>query len=37
MNGFPLDTAKELMRNLLGRLRPTDYFNVVLFSGAAAP
>jgi Ca-activated chloride channel family protein len=35
MHGFPLDTAKALMRNLLGRLRPTDQFNVVLFSGAA--
>ncbi|MEA2697778.1 MAG: Ca-activated chloride channel [Myxococcales bacterium] len=35
MHGFPLDTAKELMRHLLGRLRPTDYFNVALFSGAA--
>ena len=35
MHGFPLDTAKTLMRNLLGKLRPTDMFNVVLFSGAA--
>lgn len=34
MNGFPLDTAKTLMRNLLGRLRPTDTFNVGLFAGA---
>jgi Ca-activated chloride channel homolog len=36
MMGFPLDTAKELMRNLLGRLRPTDRFDVVLFSGTSA-
>jgi Ca-activated chloride channel family protein len=36
MMGFPLDTAKELMRNLLSRLRPTDRFDVVLFSGASA-
>jgi Ca-activated chloride channel family protein len=36
MAGFPLDTAKELMRNLLGRLRSSDHFDVVLFSGAAA-
>jgi Ca-activated chloride channel family protein len=36
MEGFPLDTAKALMRDLLRRLRPTDSFNVVLFSGAAA-
>ena len=35
MHGFPLETAKVLMRNLLGKLRPSDYFNVVLFSGAA--
>ena len=33
MNGFPLDTAKELMRDLLGGLRPTDTFNVLLFAG----
>ncbi len=36
MHGFPLDTAKTLMRNLLPRLRPTDHFNIVLFSGASA-
>jgi Ca-activated chloride channel family protein len=36
MNGFPLDTAKELMGNLLGQLRPTDRFDVALFSGASA-
>jgi Ca-activated chloride channel family protein len=35
MHGFPLDTAKTLMRNLLSKLRPTDSFNIVLFSGAA--
>jgi Ca-activated chloride channel family protein len=35
MHGFPLDTAKVLMRGLLERLRPTDYFNIVQFSGAA--
>jgi Ca-activated chloride channel family protein len=34
MHGFPLDTAKALMRNLLGQLRPTDLVNVALFSGA---
>ncbi len=34
MYGFPIDTAKELMRNLLGKLRPTDHFDLVLFSGA---
>jgi Ca-activated chloride channel family protein len=35
MIGFPLDTAKRLMRDLLGGLRPTDSFDVVLFSGAS--
>lgn len=33
MNGFPLDTAKHLLRDLLGQLRPSDMFNVVLFAG----
>lgn len=33
MNGFPLDTAKALMRDLLGGLRSTDTFNVLLFAG----
>ena len=35
MRGFPLDTAKRVMRDLLGGLRPSDSFNVVLFSGAS--
>ena len=35
MHGFPLDTAKRLIRELIGRLRPTDSFNVILFSGAS--
>jgi Ca-activated chloride channel family protein len=33
MSGFPLETAKGLLQELIGNLRPTDYFNVVLFSG----
>jgi Ca-activated chloride channel family protein len=33
MEGFPLDTAKRLLEDLIGKLRPTDYFNVVLFAG----
>ena len=33
MHGFPIDTSKELMRNLLPKLRPTDHFNIVCFSG----
>jgi Ca-activated chloride channel family protein len=36
MHGFPLDTTKALMRDLLGRLRPTDTFNVELFSGGSS-
>jgi Ca-activated chloride channel family protein len=35
MGGFPLDTAKTLMSELIGGLRPTDRFNVLLFSGAS--
>lgn len=33
MQGFPLQTTKTLMHDLLGRLRPTDKFDVMLFSG----
>ncbi len=35
MYGFPLDTAKTLMRELIGGLRPTDSFNILLFSGGS--
>ncbi len=35
MHGFPLDTAKVLMNELLRGLRPSDSFNVLLFSGSA--
>ncbi len=35
MHGFPLDTAKALMRDLLPRLRPVDRFNIVFFSGGS--
>lgn len=34
MNGFPLETAKQLMRNLLGTLREKDHFNLLLFAGS---
>ena len=34
MHGFPLDTAKALLRELIGNLRPSDTFNVLLFSGS---
>ena len=33
MDGFPLETSKRLLRELIGQLRPTDLFNVVLFAG----
>ncbi len=36
MQGFPLETTKALMKDLLGRLRRTDKFNVLLFSGDVA-
>lgn len=35
MHGHPLNTAKTLLRNLIGGLRPIDTFNVVLFSGSS--
>jgi len=33
MHGFPLATAKALLRELIGRLRPSDTFNVIPFAG----
>ena len=33
MEGFPLNTSKRLLKDLIGQLRPTDLFNVVLFAG----
>ncbi len=33
MHGFPLDISKKLLKNLIGNLRTTDRFNVLLFSG----
>ncbi|MDA0810960.1 MAG: VIT domain-containing protein [Verrucomicrobia bacterium] len=35
MEGFPLNTAKQLMANLLKEMRPTDRFNVLLFAGSS--
>ncbi|MBS1190949.1 MAG: von Willebrand factor type like domain [Rhodocyclaceae bacterium] len=35
MHGFPLETSKELVHNLLDRLRPSDRFNVLLFAGGS--
>jgi len=36
MHGFPLDTSKALLRDLIGNLRPMDRFNVLLFAGGSA-
>ncbi len=36
MYGFPLEISKKLLRNLIGNLRPTDKFNVLLFSGGSS-
>lgn len=35
MHGFPLDTAKRLMRELFAELKTDDVFNVLLFAGAS--
>ena len=35
MNGYPLEVSKELMRNLLCQLAPTDTFNVQLFASSS--
>lgn len=34
MHGFALDTAKDVLQRLIGGLRPSDTFNVLLFSGS---
>lgn len=36
MNGFPLEISKKLLKNLIGSLRPSDKFNVLLFSGGSS-
>ena len=36
MYGYPLDTAKELIRDLVGSLREDDCFNVILFADEVA-
>lgn len=35
MEGYPLDTAKQVIRDLVSNLRETDSFNLILFSGAS--
>jgi Ca-activated chloride channel family protein len=36
MYGFPIDISKKLLKDLIGNLRPTDKFNVLLFSGGSS-
>ncbi|HUG25774.1 VIT and vWA domain-containing protein [Piscinibacter sp.] len=35
MHGYPLETAKALLQELIGGLRPSDTFNVMLFAGSS--
>ncbi len=36
MHGFPLDTAKALMQDVITNLKPQDFMNVLLFAGGSA-
>jgi len=36
MSGYPLDTAKELIRDLVTNLNETDTFNLILFANESA-
>jgi Ca-activated chloride channel family protein len=36
MHGFPLDTAKVLMKNVIKDLKPQDFLNVLLFASGSA-
>lgn len=33
MYGYPIEISKKLLKDLIGNLRPTDKFNVLLFAG----
>ncbi|MBM3435549.1 MAG: TonB family protein, partial [Bacteroidetes bacterium] len=35
MSGFPLEVSKTLLKDLIGNLRPSDKFNVILFAGGS--
>jgi Ca-activated chloride channel family protein len=35
MHGFPLEISKKLLKDLIGNLRTTDKFNVLLFAGGS--
>lgn len=36
MHGFPLEMSKKVLKDLIGNLRPSDQFNVILFSGGSS-
>ncbi len=36
MNGFPLDISKKLLKDLIGKLKPDEKFNVLLFASSSA-
>jgi len=36
MHGYPLDISKKLLQELIGNLRSTDTFNVLLFAGSSS-
>lgn len=36
MEGFPLNTAKQVIKELMKGMRPDDTFNVMLFSGSSS-
>ncbi|MBN2543142.1 AgmX/PglI C-terminal domain-containing protein [bacterium] len=35
MHGFPINISKAVLRDLIGNLRPSDKFNLMLFAGAS--
>jgi Ca-activated chloride channel family protein len=35
MSGFPIETSKKLLKELIGSLKPTDVFNVLTFAGSS--
>ncbi len=35
MSGYPLDISKKLLKDLIGNLKPSDKFNVLLFAGVS--
>ncbi len=35
MSGFPLDVSKAMLREFVGKLKPTDTFNILFFSGGS--